>query len=190
MEFLALLYLGILSCARLPQVLQSKRLLKFPNVEKLSKRPPYCSQRCTYCTLDHKIQCQYYAPTPHIVSVAPLDHHNPVSYLPDTLISNFLNGTYRIAVNANATSNPISPVLRPIGPTNHSCSMHGMTSPNEPMIAQTAATPHGNSAGLFHDEISYREASPFRKTKCSTMTTATNALAQYPMRLKKLLSAS
>ena len=115
---------------------------------------------------------------------------SPVSYLPDTLISNFLNGTYRIAVNANATSNPISPVMWPIGPTNHSCSMHGMTSPNEPITAETAAAPHGNSPGLFHDEMSYWEVSPFRKTKCSTMTTATNVLAQYPMRLKKLISAS
>ena len=73
------------------------------------------------------------------------NNHN----LPLHRISANLNGTYSITVSSNATSNPISPVVRAIGPTNQTWSIQGMTSAKLKMLAAIAGIPDGNSNGEF-----------------------------------------
>lgn len=68
----------------------------------------------------------------------------PAQTCPRTLTSNALNGTYITAETTNATSNPTSPVVFAIGPTNQAWSIHGMISPNEDIPAARAAMPEGN----------------------------------------------
>jgi len=91
-------------------------------------------------------------------------------YRPNCFFSNVLNTKNEIALNAKASSNPISPpypgvpICLPIGPTNQTCAIP-ITAPKTPkQKARTAAMPGGRSSALFQIEMSYWR---FLKKKCS-----------------------